>query len=242
MQKNYYFILGVSSTATLEEIKSAFRRRAMELHPDHSGIESGPFLEIQEAYKVLSDPERRRSYDRDSHSIVRRRPWGPSPEPLMPRRSQAEPFRQTEHETSGREFSVGESFDIYRPSSEELFERLWSNFQDWPRPKVERFENLTIEAVLTPDEASSGGRIQLRIPGLATCPTCGGHGATGLSECWRCRGAGELATDYPLEIQFPAGVKDGYSVSVALSRFGIENLYLIVLFRVCGAERGIDEL
>src|SRR4030095_7256547 len=75
MQKNYYVILGVSSDATLEEIKSAFRQRAMELHPDRSGKESAPFLEVQEAYNVLSDATQRRRYDRlarEHHSAALR--------------------------------------------------------------------------------------------------------------------------------------------------------------------------
>ena len=93
--KNYYLILGVGSRATLEEIKSAFRRRAMELHPDHSGKESEPFLEIHEAYNVLSDPERRRSYDRQSQEApARRPPRRPPPEPLVTHRSKAEPLKR----------------------------------------------------------------------------------------------------------------------------------------------------
>lgn len=137
MRKNYYLILGVGSDATLEEIKSAFRRRAMELHPDHSGMESGPFLEIQEAYSVLTDPERRRGYDRqgDSTTIIVRRGPGPPPEPLARRRRvRAEPFAQDERGRGAQEFSMGKSFDSYRPSFDELFDRIWNNFEDWPPP------------------------------------------------------------------------------------------------------------
>src|SRR5512134_3067787 len=94
MQKNYYLILGITSDASLDEVKAAFRRRAMELHPDTSGLESGPFLEVQEAYGVLSDPERRRRYDSRTVPIVaRRRPWGPAAEPMVRARPQAEPLR-----------------------------------------------------------------------------------------------------------------------------------------------------
>ena len=55
MRKDYYVIFGIASDATLEEVKSAFRRRAMELHPDTSGLASRPFLEAQEAYGVVSE-------------------------------------------------------------------------------------------------------------------------------------------------------------------------------------------
>lgn len=236
MRKNYYLILGVSSTASLEEIKAAFRRRAMELHPDHSGRESEPFLEIQEAYDVLSDPESRRSYDQNSYSAARRTPWGLSPEPPVCRRRRAETLGWAEYESSAREFFLGRSFNIYRPSFEEIFERLWRDFQEWPRPKADRLENLTFEALLTPLEALSGGRIRLRIPGLAACPTCGGRGAVGSYECRRCGGKGALAGDYPVEIEYPPGIRDGRMVKVSLSRFGIENLYLTVLFRTSETE------
>lgn len=65
MLKNYYVILGIPTDASLEQIRSAYRQQVKELHPDHYGEDSGPFREVQEAYKVLSDSERRRNYDRD---------------------------------------------------------------------------------------------------------------------------------------------------------------------------------
>ena len=130
MRKDYYVILGIASDASLEEVKSAFRRRAMELHPDISGLESGPFLEVQEAYGVLSDPERRQRYDRRTVSIVTRRlPWGPSPEPLFAERTPAEPFRPGGASGSFREVSLARSFEQCAPSFDELFDRWWSNFQ-----------------------------------------------------------------------------------------------------------------
>ena len=73
MPKNYYVILGVSADATLDQIKVAFRRRAMELHPDRSGVSSGPFLEPREAYAILTDARRRRQYDREIIELERSR-------------------------------------------------------------------------------------------------------------------------------------------------------------------------
>ena len=94
LSKNYYVILGVASDASGDDIKSAYRRRALELHPDTSGLESGPFLELKEAYGVLSDPQRRGHYDRVVHSdATRGRPWGPQAEPLVRERPRGEPCR-----------------------------------------------------------------------------------------------------------------------------------------------------
>ena len=69
MAKNYYLILGITADASAEDIKAAFRRRALELHPDRSGLESGPFQDAQEAYSVLGDAERRRRYDRQHRTV-----------------------------------------------------------------------------------------------------------------------------------------------------------------------------
>ena len=235
MRKNYYLILGIASDANLDEIKAAFRRRALELHPDHSGLESGPFLEVQEAYGVLSDPARRRDYDRQGRVIVRRPPWGPSAEPLVRPRTPAEPFA-----TRGfRDVSLTESFSCHQPSFDELFERLWSNFDSVSRPKAEHLESLTVEVVISPEQAASGGTVSVGIPARATCSACAGRGAVGFYECWRCEGRGALTLEYPFEVAHPPGVPDGYALRLPLSRFGIENFYLIVLFRVSGETREV---
>lgn len=230
MQKNYYLILGIASNANLDEIKAAFRRRAMELHPDHSGLESEPFLELQEAYGVLSDPSRRFDYDRQGRAIARRRPWGPSPEPLVRERPRGEPFAAG----GFRDASLAESFLSHQPSFDELFERLWSNFDSVHRPKSERLESLTVEVVVSPKEAALGGTVRVGIPARATCPACSGCGAVGRYECWRCEGRGALTGEYPVEVGYPPGIPNGYAMRLPLSRFGIENFYLTLLFRVSG--------
>jgi len=236
MRKDYYVILGIASDATLEEVKSAFRRRAIELHPDTSGLESGSFLEVQEAYGLLSDPERRRRYDRRTIPIVaRRRPWGPAAEPMVRARPQAEPLLAVDSVGGFREVPLADIYARQSPSFDELFDRLWRNFGSFSRPKSEGLESLTVEVVLAAEQAQLGGRVQVNIRARATCPACGGSGAAGLYECWRCEGHGALTTEYPLLVPYPPGTRDGYAVQIPLNRFGIENLYLNALFRVSGA-------
>ncbi|HEY9174276.1 MAG TPA: DnaJ domain-containing protein [Verrucomicrobiae bacterium] len=234
MPGNYYVILGVATNATPAEIKAAFRRRAMELHPDRSGIGSEPFIEVQEAYGVLSDPDRRRHYDEQASVRVRRRPWGWSAEPFAPAPRAPESFRDVTAAPELREFGFATEWAEFHPSFDELFERLWSNFDSLSRPKSERLESLTIEVVLDVDQARRGGRVRVNIPARVTCTTCGGRGAVGPYECWRCEGHGALAAEYPLEIPYPPAVRDGYVARVPLARFGIGNFYLTVLFRVTG--------
>lgn len=237
MAKDYYVILGISSDASDEVIRAAFRRRARELHPDTSGLESGPFLEVQEAYGVLSDHERRRRYDEQTRmSPARHRPRWPSPEPLVRERPKAEPFRPIEVASTFQGVSLKESFETHRPTFGELFNRWWGNFQSVSRPKSERLENLTAEVVVSPDEARFGGMVRVEIPAQATCPTCRGCGAVEPYECWRCAGHGALTTEYPVDVEYPPGLRDGYAVRIPLTRFGIANLYLTMLFRV-GSDR-----
>lgn len=211
MERNYYMILGVGMNATPEEIKAAFRQRARELHPDKSGLNGGPFIEVQEAYTTLSDPERRRAYDRQ---LTR--------QPVMPA-------------SVVRDMALDE-FENYFPSFDELFDRLWSNFTGIGRPKSEHLESLTVEVLLSPVEARSGGHVRIEIPARATCPTCRGRGHAAGYECWRCAGHGELTAELPVDVPYPAGIRDGYVVRVPLSALGIRNFYLTAYFRVTGKE------
>ncbi|MCL4788327.1 MAG: DnaJ domain-containing protein [Verrucomicrobia bacterium] len=233
MLKNYYLILGVTADASLDEIKTAFRRRALELHPDASGLHSDPFLELQEAYAVLTDPDRRRRYDQQFVAVApassARRATA---EPLGSPRPKGEPFRPVEPARGFREVSLTESFATYRPSFDELFDRFWSNFEDLTRPKAERLESLTVEVVVRPEEAARGGQVRVWIPARAACPACGGRGAVGGYECWRCEGHGALTSEFPLAVTYPRGLRDGDAVRLPLDRFGVRNFYLTVLFRV----------
>ena len=91
MAKSYYTILGISSNATMDEVRSAYRRLAKHFHPDHYSGSSDIFREIQEAYSILGNPYRRRQYENNikKPSIrlpLKRAPY-PEPEPLIPEES-----------------------------------------------------------------------------------------------------------------------------------------------------------
>jgi len=232
MVKDFYVVLGISPAASQEDIKRAYRRKAVELHPDHYGPDAGPFMEVQDAYAVLSDPGRRQMYDArlsaerhgPTHIPVkseRIEPGRPAAEPLIPR--EPEPLEDV---------SLFRSFETFSPSFDEIFDHLWSNFTGAVRPKSERVESLTIEVPVSYEQALRGGRVRVLVPAVIRCPTCGGHGGVGPFECWRCRGLGELSGDFPVSIAFPAGIPDGYAAGVSLDRLGVSNLYLTVRFRV----------
>jgi DnaJ-class molecular chaperone len=181
---------------------------------------------------VLSDPTRRRSYDRSrDESRARRVGRGPEPtrtgpiqdiEPLVPER------RPGDLGTA----SLSRSFATYRPSWEELFDRIWSNFRPGTRPKEETVQSLTAEVRVTPEQAFRGGTVRIGVPAQMRCPTCRGRGGVGPYECWHCSGAGVEAGEVPVLLHFPPQIPDNHAVQVPLDRYGIHNLRLIVRFRV----------
>jgi molecular chaperone DnaJ len=69
-KRDYYEVLGVGKTASADEIKKAFRRKAIELHPDKQGGDEAKFKEVNEAYEVLKDPAKKQRYDQFGHAGV----------------------------------------------------------------------------------------------------------------------------------------------------------------------------
>ena len=111
MSRDYYLVLGIASDASQTDIKDAYRRLAKTYHPDHYKGNSRPFQDIQEAYDVLSDPDRRKAHDVQMQNArpVPRKPVFSGPlEPLIP-------------------VSEGESF--FRPAHPDIHRRTGPPFQ-----------------------------------------------------------------------------------------------------------------
>ena len=126
--KNYYLILGVESDATMEQIRAAYLRQAKDLHPDYYyGQDIGPFIDLQEAYAMLSDPARRRAYDDVLHQrsyAEPSRPGSAGTEPLFSSKPAPEPLIPTQEQADLGELSLTRSFGSFSPSFDELFDRL----------------------------------------------------------------------------------------------------------------------
>lgn len=223
MSRNLYEVLGVDPEVAPEQIQAAYVHWARRLASDRDSGRGEAFTELQQAYSVLASPARREAYN----TRIGR-----------PASSGGEPFRTDpgtpakEHTPTLLMISLRDSFESANPSFEELFHRLWSNFSKVSRPKAEQVESLTLEVTLSPEQAREGGRARILIPARALCPACAGHGALGLYECWQCGGKGSITADYPVELAYPPGVLNEFFVQVPLSRFGINNFYLTVRFRV----------
>ena len=238
MAKNYYKILGILPTATTRDVRDAYRRRAKELHPDHYGENSNPFLEVQEAYGILGDPDHRRRYDR-SIQASRIHPAAEKfsdVEPLRPNRPEVEPLRAREGPFAYETIDLRDSFRSHRPSMQEIFDRIRDNFRPVAAYKSERLQNLCLEIILTPDEARMGGRFRISVPTVSPCPTCSGRGIVRPYQCYRCMGAGSVSEDLPVNIEIAPGIPDGFQKAISLRRFGIRDVYLTLIFRIGGGE------
>lgn len=223
--RDYYFILGISPNASEKGVRDAFRRLVKKYHPDIAGTRSRwEYQEIVEAYEVLSDSDRRRSYDRGlAHAQGRERM---TPEPVMTGMARRPETLVPEPISVMHDFlSISQPIDA-------LFERIFRNFTRMGIPKAERPESLTVELILTPEEAMTGGRVPIGIPVLYPCPACRGSGREWPYTCSRCSGSGKVEEQEMVNLHIPPSVHSGAVFEIPLSGLGIHNIYLVVLIRV----------
>lgn len=233
MAKNYYLILGITSDATQDEIKSAYREKAKRWHPDHSGEGSEPFLAIREAYEVLCEPGRRRAYDEEKAREERQAQAttrAPRSERLRRGRPPVEPLVP-----GGRASSRGGPLGPSPLASllAEFFGHPWSGLGAPVQPGTGRaLQEISVEVSLTQEQARRGGCVRVWIPVLHWCPACQGRGGAGVFACPHCLGSGTVVGEGPVDITYPCGVVDGFEGKASLARPGMRDLVLILHFRV----------
>ena len=224
-KRDYYEVLGVPRSASAEQIKKAFRRLAMEYHPDRNKEDAAEakFKEIGEAYEVLADPEKRGAYDRFGHAGLQGLDFG-------------RPFEG---------FDFGGFGDIF-----EAF--FGGTASGRPGRQAERGADRRVDIEIDFQEAAFGAEREIEVeriercgrcggsasePGsqVARCPTCEGAGQVrrvsrsffgqfvNVATCSRCRGQGRIITDpckdcrgsgrerkrRSLLVKMPAGISDG---------------------------------
>ncbi len=224
MAKSYFAILGITSMATADEVRAAYRRLAKTYHPDRYHGGSDTFRQIQEAYNVLGNAERRRHYERQIRKATTIKPSQPypGPEPLIPRPRSTQP----------EAIAPMRSSQPFGSTSDALFDRIWSNYASLISPRFGRLRTLTMEVPLTRMQARLGGTINISVPVAARCPSCQGHGHIGVYECRRCAGEGAISGEMPIAISLPPDIPDNYDVMIPLDRYGITSHQLSLVFKI----------
>ncbi len=199
--KDYYQILGVSRNATEKEIKQAYRRLARKFHPDvNPGDKSAEakFKEINEAYEVLSDPEKRRKYDSFGDQ------WQYAEQ--FARAGRGWDFNRGDARAT---FEFGDLSDIL----DSLFGDFGTRFRTTRRPSRGKDISHSIEVTL--EEAYRGTTRIIEIQERGLCPVCHGSGVLGNNRaCTNCSGSGAVVKPKRLEVKVPPGVRDGSRIRI----------------------------
>ena len=231
-KQDYYELLGVDRSASAEELKRAYRKLAMQHHPDRNPDDpeaERKFKDINEAYDVLRDDQKRGAYDRFGHAAFEGGNGGPR--------------------AGGFDFTQGFA-DIF----DEMFGDFMGGGGGRRRNANLRGADVRFNLSVTLEEAFKGKEAKIRVEGSAacescsgsgaaggaapvTCPTCKGHGRVRATQgmftiertcptchgagrviekpCQACNGSGRTRKEKTLSVNIPAGVEDGTRIRVA---------------------------
>jgi molecular chaperone DnaJ len=215
--KDYYKTLGVAKSATTKEIKSAYRKLARQWHPDVNPTRKKEaeekFKEISEAYEVLSDGEKRKTYDTLGSD------WQ--------QRARAQQQQQQQYYSSGGNGPGGVHFDfedLGDSGFSEFFQTFFgglgrSGASAGPaasrRSRGMRGADVEYELPLTLREAYAGGTRTISLQTETVCPRCHGTGTENGKLCHECRGAGTIPVQKTLDVTIPRGVREGQRIRLA---------------------------
>ena len=175
-KRDFYDVLGVQRRANADELKSAYRKKAKELHPDRNPDDpkaDQKFKELNEAYDVLKDDQKRAAYDQYGHSAFE----GPS----------------------GNRGGGPGGFD-FSTSFTDVFDDLFGEFMGGRRGggggnRAQRGSDLRYNMEISLEDAFAGKTVPIRVPGSVACEPCGGTGAepgTKPQTCTTCSGIGKV--------------------------------------------------
>jgi molecular chaperone DnaJ len=236
-QRDYYEVLGSQKTASADELKKAYRKKAMEFHPDRNPDNPEAeknFKEVSEAYDILKDEQKRAAYDHMGHAA----------------------FAQGGAGGPGGFGGGGFSGDM--GGFADIFDEMFGDFMGGGRgqrgSRAKRGADLRYNLKVTLEEAYRGLQKKIKVPGIAvcsvctgtgakngakptncsmcaghgkvrsqqgfftierTCPTCQGNGTVIKDPCKSCHGRGKVEKEKSLQVNIPAGVEDGTRIRLS---------------------------
>lgn len=200
--KDFYAMLGVKRGASEKEVRSAYRKLARKHHPDVNPgdkVAEATFKQINNAYEVLSDADKRRKYDKYGDQ------W-----------EHADQIEEMQR-TRGRARSSGGNGGGFQQFETDDLSSVFSQFfgGGGARTITRRGADVQQPVEVTLEEAYAGTMRMLQLYGSEPCPTCGGAGEIAGATCHTCGGYGEVQTPRRFEVKIPAGVANGSKVRIA---------------------------
>lgn len=212
-KKDFYETLGVPRTASEKEIRAAYRKLARKYHPDVNPNDRAAetrFKEINAAHEVLSDPDKRKKYDRHGER------WEMADQiEEHQRRTSAAGWAR--HGPGGGSGAGGVFGGETTGDFGSIFENLFRRERGGPRgqPAQRRGQDVETPVDASLEEAFHGTTRVLNLQSFEACKTCGGSGQVAGAICHACEGMGQAARNRRIEVKVPAGVKTGSRVRVA---------------------------
>lgn len=233
--KDFYKLFGISPEATIEEIKSAYRKLAKLYHPDTNKgnkVSEQKFKELTEAYDVLCDEKIRKQYDIANGFFK----TGQTKQASNQTKAQAKQAYNKE-----KEIVEGKGQAPFSDILEGFWKKNSSTEKKANTPlkkSPQKGSDITLDVELTPEEALNGAVKQINIMYLNACPKCYG---TGGAECVLCRGTNDVPKQDKVKVKIPAGVKTGTKVRIKnegnRGRNGGVNGDLILIVKLKKAEK-----
>jgi len=211
MPKDYYIVLGVSRGADLKKIKNAYRTVVKKYRPDITPSKESAerFMEIKEAYEMLSDKSKRRRYD----------------EELERQRSEIRICKV--HDIIEGRSSLFDKMDRFCSFADDFFSGFLQGFFDIDKGRI-REKDLYFEAILSLTEAAEGGLFPVTVPVTESCPKCDKRGLWDDFFCPVCRGYGRVRTEREFSLSIPPHVKHGTRIRLSMEDIGLKGVYLNV--------------